>query len=184
MYKLSLPYAYFSKNTWKYAHSPSKIKELHRNTLQNSTFIRANMHKFFYFAENMHTGVHIFDTFLLYMHITLLWLFPNKKSAHDRIINSYAHMASASRRRFTKCFSWNIWKYRPVDISYVIKKLPFYSSAGVGEGLSAAHKNFRLLLLPSGPDKVHGIPLRRTQTIPGEAIKGQWFSFLYKVCTF
>lgn len=53
-------------------------------------------------------------------------------------------------------------------------KLPFNSSAGVGEGWSAAHKNFRLLLLPSGPDKVHGISLRRTQTIPGEAIKGQY----------
>ena len=61
-----------------------------------------------------------------------------------------------------------------------IAKLPFYSSAGVGEGWSAAHKNFRLLLLPSGPDKVHGIPLRRTQTIPGEAIKGQSFSFFIK----
>ena len=44
-----------------------------------------------------------------------------------------------------------------------IAKLPFYSSAGVGEGWSAAHKNFRLLLLPSGPDKVHKFALRRTQ---------------------
>lgn len=58
-------------------------------------------------------------------------------------------------------------------------KLPFNSSAGVGEGWSAAHKNFRLLLLPSGPDKVHGISLRRTQTIPGEAIKGAIFNLSY-----
>jgi hypothetical protein len=51
-------------------------------------------------------------------------------------------------------------------------KLPFESSAGVGEGLSAAHKSFRLLLLPSGPDKVHGVLLRRTQTMQAEPSKG------------
>jgi len=60
-------------------------------------------------------------------------------------------------------------------------KLPFESSASVGEGLSAAHKNFRLLLLPSGPDKVHGILLRRTQTRTGEAVKGHFDSLNYMV---
>jgi len=47
------------------------------------------------------------------------------------------------------------------------------------EGLSAAHKSFRLLLLPSGPDKVHGVLLRRTQTMPNEAIKGRYKTTLY-----
>ena len=60
-------------------------------------------------------------------------------------------------------------------------KLPFESSAGVGEGLSAAHKSFRLLLLPSGPDKVHGVLLRRTQTMPGEAFQRQFKLPIYYI---
>ncbi|CEG21162.1 hypothetical protein BN1080_00055 [Planococcus massiliensis] len=31
-------------------------------------------------------------------------------------------------------------------------------------GNPAAHEKFHLMLLPSGPDMVHGFPLRRTQT--------------------
>jgi len=58
-------------------------------------------------------------------------------------------------------------------------KLPFESSASVGEGLSAAHKSFRLLLLPSGPDKVHGVLLRRTQTMQAEPSKGNFMLYNY-----
>ena len=64
---------------------------------------------------------------------------------------------------------WVLYNAVYIFPPYKKTKLPLYSSAGVGEGLSAAHKNLRLLLLPSGPDKVHGIPLRRTQTMPDEA---------------
>ncbi len=34
------------------------------------------------------------------------------------------------------------------------------------------------MLLPSGPDKVHGVSLRRTQTKPGEAVKEHIHSVL------
>src|SRR5665648_24331 len=54
------------------------------------------------------------------------------------------------------------------------KNCPLVASQGEGEGLSAAHKNFHLLLLPSGPDKVRRFSLRRTQTIPSEATKRQF----------
>jgi len=50
---------------------------------------------------------------------------------------------------------------------------PLRAPLSVGEGFAAAHKSFRLLLLPSGPDKIRGVLLRRTQTIPGGAVKGQ-----------
>ncbi len=53
-------------------------------------------------------------------------------------------------------------------------KLPSDDSAGVGEGLSAAHRSVRLLLLPSGPDKVHDVLLRRTQTMHAESSKGNF----------
>jgi len=38
--------------------------------------------------------------------------------------------------------------------------------------LSAAHKRFRLSLLPSGPDEVHRFLLRRTQSKPAKLLKG------------
>lgn len=50
---------------------------------------------------------------------------------------------------------------------------PLRAPLSVGEGFAAAHKSFRLLLLPSGPDKIRGVLLRRTQSIPGGAVKGQ-----------
>jgi len=62
--------------------------------------------------------------------------------------------------------------------------LPFDDPAGVGEGLSAAHKKIRLLLLPSGPDKVHGILLRRTQTMPTEPSKGNLTAYDYILYVF
>ena len=60
-------------------------------------------------------------------------------------------------------------------------KCPLTAPHNSGKGLSAAHKNLRLLLLPSGPDKVHGILLRRTQTKTGEAVKGHFGSLNYMV---
>ena len=39
-----------------------------------------------------------------------------------------------------------------------------YSCRQLGLGDPAAHEKIHLMLLPSGPDMVHGFPLRRTQT--------------------
>ena len=39
-----------------------------------------------------------------------------------------------------------------------------YSCRQLGLGDPAAHERVHLMLLPSGPDMVHGFPLRRTQT--------------------
>ena len=69
------------------------------------------------------------------------------------------------------------WKVR-----YSKTKLSFDSSADIGKGLSAAHKSFRLLLLPSGPDKVHGVPLRGTQTAPTELSKDNFVVLIYYIC--
>lgn len=49
----------------------------------------------------------------------------------------------------------------------------------MNSGFAVAHKVLCLLLLPSGPDKVHGVLLRRTQTMPNEAIKGRYKTTLY-----
>ena len=52
-----------------------------------------------------------------------------------------------------------------------MKKPSFDSPADNGKGLSTAHRRYRLLLLPSGPDKVHRVLLRRTQTEPAKLSK-------------
>ena len=39
-----------------------------------------------------------------------------------------------------------------------------YSCRQLSLGDPTAHERFHLMLLPSGPDMVHGFPLRRTQT--------------------
>lgn len=48
-------------------------------------------------------------------------------------------------------------KQRPLSL----EKNPY----GLGLSIPAAHAKFRLLLLPSGPDKFHGMTPHGTQTV-------------------